>query len=80
MLTGSIKNVTELKFINYAKAPFVVTSLPELIVVFKSEDGNIGVNETSTVETDQSVMFIVYRSHCHSIGWSTRWPSRSERQ
>ena len=52
MLTGSIKNVTELKFINYAKAPFVVTSLPELIVVFKSEDGNIGVNETSTVETD----------------------------
>ena len=52
ILTGSTKNVTELQFINYAKAPLVVISLPELIVVFKSEDGNTGVIRTSTVETD----------------------------
>ena len=75
ILTRGTKNVTELQFINYAKAPLVVISLPELIVVFKSEDGNTGVIRTSTVETDQSVTFIVYRSHCHSIGWSTRRPS-----
>ena len=52
ILTRGTKNVTELQFINYAKAPLVVISLPELIVVFKSEDGDTGVIRTSTVETD----------------------------
>ena len=37
-LTGSTKNVIEFHFLNHAKAPLVVIRLPELIVVFKSED------------------------------------------
>ena len=49
ILTGSTKNVVQLQFINYPKTPLVVISLPELIVVFKSKDGNTGVIETSTV-------------------------------
>ena len=68
VLTGSTKNVIECQFLKYAKAPLVVIRLPKLIIVFKSEDGDTGVIATSTVEVDQSGMFIGYRSHCRSIG------------
>jgi hypothetical protein len=70
-LTGRTKNVPiECQFtIKHAKAPLIVVRLPELIVVFKSEDGGTGVIVTnSTVEADESGTFIGYRSHCHSIG------------
>jgi hypothetical protein len=52
VLTGRIKNVIDCQFPKYAKAPLVVIRLPELIVVFKSEDGDTGVIATSTVEVD----------------------------
>ena len=68
ILTGGVANVIEFQFLKYAKASLVVIRLPELIVVFKSEDGDAVVIGTSTIEADQSRTFIVYRRHCHSIG------------
>ena len=71
VLTGHTKNVPiKCQFsIKHAKAPLIFVRLPELIVVFKSEDGDTGVIVTnSTVEADESGTFIGFRSHCHSIG------------